>query len=327
VDELDSVTFLNFPHFRFQKRNGETGEGDWIGEDVDFELDLGPKLHLYAGKIRRIQWREAGVPEDPATLPGLPTARPSDPAGSEPSVGLRSIPGFVWIPPGRFTWGSPVEEFERDLDEEPPTEVAITRGFWMGRCEVTQAEYKAVTGANPSQFVGDAQRPVEKVSWREAVNYCTSLTQQQEAAGILPPGHAFRLPTEAEWEYACRAGTTTRFSYGDDLEGRQLDEYAWFSENSDSITHPVGLKKPNPWGLQDMHGNVLEWCLDHATGLLPGGRVQDYRAPAGGSLRVTRGGSWLYSPKSCRSANRDSYGENSRCSDLGFRVVLAPAEP
>src|SRR5690606_4368903 len=135
----------------------------------------------------------------------------------------------------------------------------------------------------------------------------------------LPPGYIYRLPTEAEWEYACRAGTSTRFSYGDDPTTAALRDYAWFIGNSDSSSHPVGQLQPNPWGLHDMHGNVWEWCLDIWGASYPGGSIPDYTGPAEGWLRVARGGSWLYDPAFSRSANRDDYGPENRCSDIGFR--------
>lgn len=138
-----------------------------------------------------------------------------------------------------------------------------------------------------------------------------------------PEGWEFRLPTEAEWEYACRAGTTTRFSYGEDKAELQLGDFGWFTRNSDSMTHPVGVKQPNAWGLYDMHGNVWEWCLDRWGGLLPGGSITNTPAAASGTLRGARGGSWLYEARSCRSANRDDYSAANKCGDLGMRVVLA----
>jgi formylglycine-generating enzyme required for sulfatase activity len=145
-----------------------------------------------------------------------------------------------------------------------------------------------------------------------------------ETDGLLPKGYAYRLPTEAEWEYACRAGTATRFSYGDDRSDARLGEYAWFMHNSDSTTQPVGLKQPNPWGLHDMHGNVWEWCLDRWEGALPGGCITNSPVAPQGNLRTARGGSWLYGGNACRSSNRDDYSPWNRCSDIGFRVVLAP---
>jgi formylglycine-generating enzyme required for sulfatase activity len=138
----------------------------------------------------------------------------------------------------------------------------------------------------------------------------------------LPGDYTYRLPTEAEWEFACRAGTASRFSHGDDVVRPALPEFAWFGDNSDSTPHPVGTKLPNPWGLHDMHGNVLEWCLDPWQGSLRGGTATNTTPLPEGTLRVARGGSWLYPARAARSANRDSYGVLNRCSDLGFRVVL-----
>jgi formylglycine-generating enzyme required for sulfatase activity len=164
---------------------------------------------------------------------------------------------------------------------------------------------------------------VEKVNWREAVAFCRRLTERERAAGHLPERYVYRLPTEAEWEYACRAGTTTRFSHGDDPGYSLVMDYAWIDANSDSASHPVGLKKPNAWGLHDLHGNVWEWCLDTWRGVLPGGTVTNTTTFPEGTLRVARGGSWLYTARFSRSANRDSYGLLNRCSDVGFRLVLA----
>jgi formylglycine-generating enzyme required for sulfatase activity len=249
--------------------------------------------------------------------------RESGPAGSAAGPPAK-IPGFVWIPPGQFKLGTPAEEAGRDPDEGPLTHVTIRQGFWMSQHEVTQAEYQRETGLNPSTTVGDPKRPVEKVNWFEAMDYCHKVTQRAEQEGYLPRQHVVRLPTEAEWEYACRSGTTTRFSYGDDLNGTQLSEYAWFTRNSDSATHPAGSKRPNPWGLFDLHGNVWEWCLDRWEDGLPGGSITNAAVSAKGSLRVARGGSWLYEAKACRSGNRDDYSPWDRCSDIGFRVVIAP---
>jgi formylglycine-generating enzyme required for sulfatase activity len=279
-------------------------------------LDVGGKLRVYWGLIDRVDFQDRSSN----------TADGSGAGDTSSPVEGRSFRGMVWIPAGQFTMGSPLEEAGRDLDEGPQTVVTLTRGFWIGAREITQAEYTAVMRSNPSAFAGNPQFPVEKVTWRDAKDYCERLTQLQEKAGALPPGYAYRLPTEAEWEYACRAGSHTRFSYGEDPEVRRLPDYAWYGDNCDSSPHPVGLKQPNPWGLYDMHGNVLEWCLDAATSSLPGGTVTNHQAPEDSSLRIARGGSWLYGPKSCRAANRDSYGEFTRCSDLGFRVVLAPVQ-
>jgi formylglycine-generating enzyme required for sulfatase activity len=233
---------------------------------------------------------------------------------------------WVWIAPGTFTMGSPTTEQDRYDWEGPQTMVTLTKGFYMSAHEVTQAEYLAVVGSNPSHFTDDLNRPVERVTWIEATNYCARLTQREQEAGRLPAGWAYRLPTEAEWEYACRAGTTTRFSYGDDLNYALLGDYAWFSGNSGGATHPVGLKKANPWGLYDLHGNVWEWCLDWYGGTLPGGNVTDPVGPRADTTRVLRGGGWGDDGRSCRSARRSGTFPDDRVRDnrFGFRAVLAP---
>ena len=182
-----------------------------------------------------------------------------------------------------------------------------------------------VMGSNPSHFIGDAALPVESVNWFEATNYCATLTQLERAAGRIPVGCAYRLPTEAEWEYACRAWTSTRFSYGDDPGYTNLANYAWYSQNGDNTTHPVGQKLPNFWGLYDMHGNVLNWCQDW-WGQYPGGSAVDPVGPATGASRVIRGGSWLRTAAHCRSAFRHSFAPETRNILIGFRVVLTPVQ-
>jgi formylglycine-generating enzyme required for sulfatase activity len=210
----------------------------------------------------------------------------------------------------------------------------------MGKYEVTQGEYLAVMGSNPSLFNGvpypagpdygvDLNRPVESVLWEEAVDYCDQLTQREQATGRIASHARYRLPTETEWEYACRAWTSTRFSYGDDPGRTNLTDYSWHLGNSGGIAHPVGQKLPNPWGLYDMHGNVWEWCQDWYTGRHAGGIAVDPKGPATGSYRVIRGGGWggwNESHKDCRSAFR--YRDPiDRDSNVGFRTVLAASQP
>ena len=162
--------------------------------------------------------------------------------------------------------GSPNDEVDRKLDEGPQTEVTLTQDFWLGKTEVTQLQWEAIMENNPSSFKGE-NHPVETVTWYVVMEFCRKLTERERAAGRLDEGHEYTLPTEAQWEYACRAGTTTRFSFGDDPEYSQLGDYGWFSENpltgssgnSLNRTHDVGGKLANPWGLYDMHGNVWEW--------------------------------------------------------------------
>jgi formylglycine-generating enzyme required for sulfatase activity len=232
---------------------------------------------------------------------------------------------MVFIPPNTFTMGTPANEVNRQADEGPQTTVTISHGFWMGKYEVTQREYLAVTGSNPSGFPGDLNRPVETVSWLDATNYCALLTQQELAAGRIPPGNHYRLPTEAEWECAARAGTSTRFSYGDDPSFASLTNHAWYWFNSGFGTHPVGQKLPNPWGLYDMEGNVLEWTLDWY-GPYPGGPVTDPQGPASNpqGVKVIRGGAWDAFESDCRSGRRQIKGVHPFITDfiLGFRVVL-----
>jgi formylglycine-generating enzyme required for sulfatase activity len=227
---------------------------------------------------------------------------------------------LVWIPPGSFVMGSPERDPDRSPDEMPPTEVFIGKGFWLGKFEVTQAEYLKLMSNNPAKFTGDLTRPIESVGWDDAVEYCAKLTAFERKQGRLPAGYVYRLPTEAEWEYAARAGTTTRFSFGNDPAA--LGDYAWFAENSSQTTHPVGHKKPNPWGLYDTHGNVWEWCLDWK-GPYGGARIMDPAGPRTGSFRINRGGSWFDQPKGCRSANRFNPAALQGFEYVGFRVALA----
>jgi formylglycine-generating enzyme required for sulfatase activity len=233
---------------------------------------------------------------------------------------------WAWIPPGAFTMGSPASEQDRRDPEGPQTQVAITRGFWLGRYEVTQGDYQAVVGSNPSHFRGDTNRPVELVSWYEATNYCGKLTERERTAGRLPAGYACRLPTEAEWEYACRAGTTNRFSFDDDPGYTKLGEYAWWDGNNGGTTQAVGQKRPNRWGLYDMHGNVGEWCSDWY-GTYPGGSVTDPKGPGSGRRCVIRGGCWCGVGGPCRSASRGYFLPDSRYDYVGFRAVLATGQP
>jgi formylglycine-generating enzyme required for sulfatase activity len=226
---------------------------------------------------------------------------------------------FAWIAAGTFTMGSSSTELDRASDEDPRAQVTISRGFWMSKYETTQEEYQSVMGSNPSFYKGDARRPVERVSWLDATAFCSKLTARELEAGRLPTGYAYRLPTEAEWEYACRAGSQTRFEYGDDPNYNLLDEYAW---HDGITTHPVGLKRPNAWGLYDMHGNVFEWCSDWY-GNYPGGTLTDPLGPKTGSARVIRGGGSLSTPRDLRSARRIA-----RTPDwggtVGIRLIVLP---
>ena len=194
--------------------------------------------------------------------------------------------------------------------------MTLTKPFYMGVYQVTNAQWDRVMGSLRSESRDD-DRPVENVSWERAVEFCQTLSalpDEQKA------GRMYRLPTEAEWEYACRAGTTTKYSFGED-ESR-LGEYAWYDSNSGSQTHAVGKKKPNAWGLFDMHGNVWEWCSDWAD-YYPNGEVTDPQGPSNGSERILRGGSWYYNAGSCRSAVRCQFPPTDQRDILGFRLALS----
>ena len=228
---------------------------------------------------------------------------------SATSIGME----FKLIPAGTFTMGD-----ASGLNNETPHEVTLTKPFKMGVHEVTQDQYEQVMGVNPSEYKG-ADNPVETVSWEDAVEFCRKLS---ELPAEKEAGNVYRLPTEAEWEYACRAGTTTKYSFGDD--DSELGDYAWHSKNSVLKTHPVGSKLPNAWGLYDMYGNVGEWCQDWY-GEYPSGAVTDPSGATSGSLRVFRGGGWFGPAVECRSAGRGRFLPSYRYYFFGFRVSLSPS--
>ncbi len=221
---------------------------------------------------------------------------------------------MVTIPAGSFTMGSD----ESDYDDEKPQHQVKLQEFYLGKYPVTQEQYQAIMGNNPSKFKDNPKNPVELVSWDDAQEFCQKLNQKT--------GKKYRLPTEAEWEYACRAGTQTRYYFGDDE--KQLGEYAWFDKNSDSKTHPVGQKKPNNWGLHDMSGNVWEWCEDpwHDS---YANKPEDIKnngnsiwSDSNESRHILRGGSWNVNSRGCRSAGRRRFVADDGGSDSGFRLVL-----
>ena len=189
----------------------------------------------------------------------------------------------------------------------------------MGVYEVTNAQWQRVMGSEPSKWK-DVDRPVEQVSWEDATEFCRKLSALAEERRA---GREYRLPTEAEWEYACRAGSTTQYCFGDDES--KLGEYGLFDKNSGSETHPVGQKKANAWGLFDMHGNVWEWCSDWKEEGYGSKAVSDPQGPSGGSRRVFRGGSWYYTAWNCRSAFRFGVDPSCRYDSLGFRLALSPS--
>ncbi|MFN7514138.1 SUMF1/EgtB/PvdO family nonheme iron enzyme [Microcystis sp.] len=223
-------------------------------------------------------------------------------------------PEMVDIPAGKFNMGSNENENEKPIHE------VIVPAFQIGKYPITQAQYQAVMGYNPSRFSGNPQNPVETINWFDAQEFCEKLSQLT--------GKNYRLPTETEWEYACRAGTETRFSFGDDEN--QLGDYAWFDGNSNNTTHPVGEKRPNPWGIYDMHGNVWEWCADqhHESYADKPDNIRENGSLAWRDNNITnassiirRGGSWCRDPLVCSSAYRGRSVAEICNHDIGFRVV------
>lgn len=218
---------------------------------------------------------------------------------------------FVLIPSGSFLMGSAPEI--GDADETPQHEVTITHAYYLGKYEVTQEQWEKVMGQNPSAFKGP-RRPVDSVSWNDCQVFLALLHKKT--------GRNFALPTEAEWEYACRAGSTTRWSFGDDPLA--APEFAWLDGNSERTTYPVGQKKPNAWGLYDMHGNVWEWCSDWYTHPYPASHVTDPRAP--GPLPhtspVLRGGGWGEHALNARSAYRNCSSPDEGHDGTGLRCLM-----
>jgi len=258
---------------------------------------------------------------------GIPSKSQSNPSEVEDlpkifnSIGME----LVLIPKGKFTMGSPASE-EGRYENETEHEVTISKDYYLGVTEVTQGQYEKVIGVNPSFWQKRVIRksdssmyPVEQVTWEDAVEFCKELSDLPEEKKA---GRVYRLPTEAEWEYACRAGSKSAYSFGE--SSKSLGNYAWFGENSNAWTHSVGEKKANAWGLYDMHGNVWEWCSDWY-GDYPNGAVSDPVGPRKGSVRVLRGGSWVLVAALCRSANRNWRDPSHRNDSLGFRVALSPS--
>jgi len=225
---------------------------------------------------------------------------------------------LILIPPGRFIMGSPADEKDRQKCEGPEHAVIISKAFYMGIYTVTQEQYEQVMGKNPSAHKG-SQCPVEVVSWDDAVDFCNLVSHNSDKM--------VRLPTEAEWEYACRAGSSTRFHYGEDGVYANLGDYAWYDENAwqagEKHAHPVGQKIPNQWGLYDMHGNIYQWCADlYLDGYYADAMRIDPVGPKTGNGRVMRGGDYYHWGWLCRSASRNYNGPAARCGGFGLRVVV-----
>ena len=231
---------------------------------------------------------------------------------------------LVHIETDTFTMGSPTTEKGHEKWESPQHEVTLSTPFYMGVTEVTQAQWEGVMNTQPWEgqdyTKAGADYAASYISWDDATTFCTALSKKI--------GRTVRLPTEAEWEYACRAGTTTAYNFGDDSS--KLGDYAWYNGNTwrntwdtgEAYAPPVGVKKPNAWGLSDMHGNVCEWCSDWHADLYANVDVHNPKGPATGESRVLRGGSWISGPNGCRTASRGGAGSDDRLPYNGLRVVV-----
>jgi formylglycine-generating enzyme required for sulfatase activity len=260
--------------------------------------------------------------------PGKPAA------GEEKGMIKNSIEmKLMLIPAGSFLMGATPDDAGAFDAEKPQHKVMITRPFYLGVYEVTQPEYKQVMGVNPSDFVDSELLPVERVSWFDALAFCNKLSTREgrrpyykieDRTVTILGGNGYRLPTEAEWEYACRApsdpGSATKHPFGNDGSG--LANYAWFRGIGEFKTHPVGQKLPNRWGLYDMQGNLWEWCQDwFGENYYKQSPADDPRGPMQGDERVLRGGSWDYHPGVCRPAERGFHVPENRSDNIGFRVA------
>lgn len=309
------------PHQAWCWTSDQRGEGfpylvSFFHGTIDWKFECGLVFVRAVASAAEFQSRR----QEPKTIS---VCRPSGSLYTN-SVGMK----FALIPAGSFLMGSPEEEPGRTADEGPRHHVTLTRPFYLGVTEVTQGQWRAVMDDNPSFFRGH-DLPVENVSWDECQEFIRRLNEREKT-------NRYRLPSEAEWEYACRAGSDRRFSFGEDVgpavnrdklryyfgdEGDELGAYAWYGNVSGNVTHPVALKKPNAWGLYDMHGNVAEWCKDWY-GPYPAADQTDPQGSAQGTFRVLRGGDYGFGTWSVRSARRDHQPPESRSAQWGLRVVI-----
>ena len=273
-----------------------------------FILSSGTGIKTVYFKVKNTVGETAAV-SDTITLNEIPVG------GTEETVMLRGdVPlVMIWCPAGSFMMGATTNEVGSNAMEKPQHHVTLTHGFWMGKYEVTQAQWQAVMETNPSQFTGDLSRPVENITYANIQSFITALNSYT--------GLTFRLPTEAQWEYAARAGTTPRFYWGDDPNYTLISDYAWCNSNNGATTKPVGGKLPNAWGLYDVSGNVCEWCQDWWGGSYTADAVTDPTGPATGLIYIVRGGSWFDSGIVCRSAYRRNCDPTYPNAYVGLRLA------
>ncbi len=295
------------------------------GGDARVQIDLSQMKILFRGQGPKVIYpilSASKVASETIRLSSAESSRSQADNGITNSLGMKLVP----IAKGEFQMGSGVQE-EGYRFKEPRHEVTLTRDYYLGAFEVTQAQYSKLMGNNPSYFQGDlvenvdsSNHPVDRVSWEDAVEFCKRLSALPEERAA---GRVYRLPTEAEWEYACRSDSNAPFGFG----GLELaDDYGWFTSNSKGKSHPVGKKDRNAWGLHDMHGNVKEWCSDWADDY-PEGAVSDPTGPKEGYSRMIRGGSWLTPAVLGKSGDRAfHFPPETRSDYVGFRVALSSPE-
>ena len=310
-------------------------------EIAEKEGDFAAALKLLNQAFDRLNtpWENTESIEEEKTTP-----RWAEVISTEKQLSKIELPGGISlemakIPAGSFVMGTPavnksgfqwLQSIGQELGlvpDERQHQVILTQDFWIGKYQVTQKQWQALMEYNPSVFTGD-NHPVECVSWDEVKEFCRKLNELNRKK--LPAGYQFDLPTEAQWEYTCRAGTTTDLNNSANLMTNKgycvnLEKVGWFFYNSEGTTHPVGEKSPNAWGLYDMHGNVFEWCRDWK-GFYPMGVIRDPTGPLMGSVRVIRGGGWSYLAEYCRSSYRLGYNPLHRNASIGFRLALVPIQ-
>jgi len=310
------------------------------------EVDQGRDFHPHVDRlIRGIEFHFQKLVSVSAKQAGEATIRSTEPepTASSPVKKLTNSLGLtlVRIEPGEFLMGTTKDQVDQLIrlfpdskrdsfdDEQPQHPVKISQPFFLGIHQVTQRQYQAVMGNNPSNFKGSDELPAENVTWFEAVQFCNKLSERENQTPFyringdevtIVGGNGYRLPTEAEWEYSCRAQSTTLYPFGDDAS--QLDEHAWHANNSGKLTHAIGQKRPNAWGLYDMLGNVWEWCADwYDPRYYASSSPADPLSAGVTARRVIRGGSWSDDPRFCRSSIRNEFGPVNRSRNLGFRVA------
>ena len=309
--------------------NGHLTRVILVASGILYGCDTGPAENFadHAIVVPADSAAHPGRTDQPLSVPPVAAQPLGATAGSE-----RSDNGLMmklcWCPPGTFPMGSPPSEPGRTQSEQQIT-VTLEQGFWLGKNEVTQSQWTQVMATAPwkgrSTVGAGPDHPAGCINWDEATEFCHKLTGQEKSAGRLTSGWSYRLPAAAEWEYACRAGTTTAFCFGNNES--QLGDYAWYDKNTNAVgerySHGTGLKKPNAWGLHDMHGNLFEWCQDWQAAAMP--EVRQPFGPAEGEFKILRGGGWIFAAIGCRSSIMAAAPTKDVNGMWGFRVALSPS--